>query len=132
MVEQILEVIIGDVVTVADMQFGFMHGRGTTDAIFILRTILEKHIRKNCNLYFVFVDLEKDFNGVPRKVLWLALRKVDIPEWIVRVVQIMYQNARSRVRINNSYSDVFKVQVGVHQGSLLSPLLFIIDLEALS
>ena len=44
----------------------------------------------------------------------------------------MYQNARSRVRINNSYSDVFNVQVGVHQDSVLSPLLFIIVLEALS
>ena len=48
------------------------------------------------------------------------------------VVQIMYQNARSHVRINNSYSDVFNVQAGVHQGSLLSPFLSIIVLEALS
>ena len=64
-------------------------------------------------------------------MLWWALRKEGIPEWIVRVAQIMYQNAKSRVRINNSYSDVFKVQVGVHQGSVLSPLLFIIVLEAL-
>ena len=45
--------------------------------------------------------------------------------------QIMYQN-ESCVRINNPYSDVFKVQVGVHQGSVLSPLLFIIILGALS
>ena len=53
-----------------------------------------------------------------------------MPEWIVCVVQIMYQNARSHVRINNSYSDVFNVKVGVHQGSVPSPLLFIIILEA--
>ena len=44
----------------------------------------------------------------------------------------MYQNARSQVRVNNSFSDVFDVQVGVHQGSVLSSLLFIIVLEALS
>ena len=44
----------------------------------------------------------------------------------------MYQNARSQVRVNNLFSDVFDVQVGVHQGSVLSPLLFIIALEALS
>ena len=48
------------------------------------------------------------------------------------MVQIMYQNAKSKGRINNSFSDVFKVQVGVHQGSVLSPLLFMIALEALS
>ena len=40
----------------------------------------------------------------------------------------MYNNARSKVRVNNTYSDEF----GVHQGSVLSPLLFIIILEALS
>ena len=44
----------------------------------------------------------------------------------------MYSLATSRVRIDNSYSDSFEVQVGVHQGSVLSPLLFIIVLEALS
>ena len=36
-VERIFEVIIHDVVNVDDMQFGFLPGRGTTDAIFILR-----------------------------------------------------------------------------------------------
>ena len=42
----------------------------------------------------------------------------------------MYSNARSRVGVG--YSEEFEVKVGVHQGSVLSPLLFIIVLEALS
>ena len=130
--ERIIEVIIRDVVNVDNMQFGFIPGRGITDAIFISRQIQEKYIGKNRNFYFAFVDLEKAFDRVPRKVQWWALRKVGIPEWIVHVVQIMYQNARSLVRINNSYSDVLKVQVGVYQGSVLSPLLFIVILEGFS
>ena len=44
----------------------------------------------------------------------------------------MYDNAHSKVRITNSYSNPIKVLVGVHQGSVLSPLLFIIVMEALS
>ena len=44
----------------------------------------------------------------------------------------MYSNARSRVRVNGQYSEEFGVGVGVHQGSVLSPLLFILVLEALS
>ena len=40
--------------------------------------------------------------------------------------------SRSRVRVGNGYSEEFGVAVGVHQGSVLSPLLFIIVLEALS
>ena len=79
-----------------------------------------------------FVDLEKAFDRVPRKVIWWALRKLGVEEWIVRLVQGMYANARSRVRVGEGYSEEFEVKVGVHQGSVLSPLLFIIVLEALS
>ena len=34
-----------------------------------------------------FVDLEKAFDRVPRKVIWWAMRKLGVDEWIVRVVQ---------------------------------------------
>ena len=53
-------------------------------------------------------------------------------EWSIRVIQGMYTNARSRVRVNGQYSEEFGVAVGVHQGSVFSPLLFILVLEALS
>ena len=43
----------------------------------------------------------------------------------------MYKEVRSRVRVGDEYSNSFDVQVGVHQGSVLSPLLFVIVLEAL-
>ena len=79
-----------------------------------------------------FVDLEKAFDSVPRKVIWWALRKLGVEEWIVRLVQGMYANARSGVRVGEGFSKEFEVKVGVHQGSVLSPLLFIIVLEALS
>ena len=114
------------------MQFAFVPGKGTTDAIFIVRQLQEKYIAANKRLYFAFVDLEKAFDRVPRKVLWWALRSLGVEEWAVRVIQGMYSNARSRVRVNGRYSMEFGVGVGVHQGSVLSPLLFILVLEALS
>ena len=60
------------------------------------------------------------------------MRKLGIDEWLVRLVQPMYKDVRSRVRAGDGYSEEFGVGVGVHQGSVLSPLLFIIVLEALS
>ena len=72
-----------------------------------------------------FIDLEKAFDRVPRKVIWWALRKLGVDEWIVHLVQGMYSNARSRVRVGEGYSEEFEVKVGVHQGSVLSPLFMI-------
>ena len=50
----------------------------------------------------------------------------------MRLVQSMYKDVRSRVRVGSGYSEEFGVKVGVHRGSVLSPLLFIIVLEVLS
>ena len=50
----------------------------------------------------------------------------------MRLVQSMYANARSYVRVGEGYTKEFEVKVSIHQGSVLSLLLFIIVLEALS
>ena len=52
--------------------------------------------------------------------------------WIVRLVQGLYANERSHVRVCEGYSEEIEVKFGVHQDSVLSLLLFIIVLEALS
>ena len=67
----------------------------------------------------------KKWRSVFTKALYSA-------NWIVHLVQGMYSNARSRVPVGEGYSEEFEVKVGVHQGSVLRPLLFIIVLEALS
>ena len=132
LLEHVLDSLIRNMVDINEMQFGFVPGRGTTDAIFIGRQLQEKCIAAKKPLYFAFVDLEKAFDRVPRKVLWWAMRSLGVEEWAIRVIQGMYTNARSRVRVNGQYSKEFGVGVGVYQGSVLSPLLFIMVLEALS
>ena len=103
-----------------------MSGRGTTDAIFIVCQLQEKQLTANKTLYMTFLDLEKALYCVPRDVIWWAMHKLGTVEWLVRLVQSMYKDVRSRVRVGDGYSEEFGVGVGVHQGSALSPLLFII------
>ena len=60
----------------------------------------------------------------------VALKKLGIEKWLVKTVQSMYRNTRSRVRVDGAFSDDFLVQLGLHQASVLSALLFIIVLDA--
>ena len=46
-----------------------MPGKGTTDAIFIMRQVQEKHQAKKKKLYKAFVDLGKAFDRVQREVV---------------------------------------------------------------
>ena len=48
-------------------------------------------------------------------------------EWLVSVIQAMYADTSTMVKLNGRVSKGFGVKVGVHQGSVLSPLLFILD-----
>ena len=64
-----------------NMQFGFMPGKGTTDAIFIVRQVQEKQQSKKKKLYYASVDIEKAFDRVQREVVKWALRKLGVDEW---------------------------------------------------
>ena len=109
-----------------------MKGKGTTDAIFMERKMQENFRVKGKKLYFVFVDLQKAFDRVPRKVISWAMRKLGVEEWLVSAVMSMYTGAKTVVRTVYGNSKGFEVKVGMRQGSGLSPLLFVIVMEAIS
>ena len=54
-IERMVENIIHETFNMDKMQFGFCPGRGTTDAIFILRQLQEKYLAKHRKLYMAFV-----------------------------------------------------------------------------
>ena len=74
-----------------------MPGKGTTQALFILRRIGEEFRGKEKKLCMCFVDLEKAFDRVPIKVVKWALRKKELPEVLVQVVMSLYEDLRTNV-----------------------------------
>ena len=127
--ESVLEKRLREYVKIDNYQFGFCPGRSTTGAIFTIRQLQEKYNQKKKKLYHIFVDLEKAFDRVPREIIEWALRRKEIPERMVRAIMALYAGTTSRVKTTAGTSGEFDIGVGVHQGSVLSPLLFIIVMD---
>ncbi|KAK3542003.1 hypothetical protein QTP86_010272 [Hemibagrus guttatus] len=130
--ERVVEARLRKVVEVCEQQYGFMPRKSTTDAIFALRILMEKYRDGQRELHCVCVDLEKAYDRVPREELWYCMRKSGVAEKYVRVVQDMYERSRTVVRCVVGQTEEFKVEVGLHQGSALSPFLFAIVMDQLS
>src|ERR671910_1222197 len=103
--EGVIEKRVRRKVNLDEMQFGFRPGRGTTDAIFIVRQLQERYLSKSKELWMAFVDLENAFDRVLREVLWWSLRQSKVEEWIVRVIMSIYENVTTAVNVKNKASE---------------------------
>ena len=102
------------------------------DAIFIVMRMQEEYQKKDKKLYMCFVDMEKAFDRVPRKVLEWAMKMKGLSELVARTVMSLYNGAKTRVRVGSAYSEEVEVKVGVHQRFVLSPLLFAIVVDIIT
>ena len=102
--------------------------KSTVDCIFILHTIIQNVLHSKANMFCALIDYEKAFDTVIHDALWIKIVKTGISCNMLKMVQVIYQNVRSCIKDfkTMSYSEMFDVTLGVKQGELLSPLLFIL------
>jgi hypothetical protein len=85
----------------------------------------------NFELYFAFLDLKAAFDLIPRQVIWEALAEINVPEALTQAIKSTSTGVKGVVRINGRSSDPFDIERGVKQGDSMSPLLFIIVMDAI-
>ena len=60
------------------------------------------------------------------------MQKKGLSEVMVWAVMSLHDGAKTRVRVGSAYSEELEVKVGVHQGCVLSPLLFAIVVDVIT
>ena len=88
-----------------ESQCGFRALRVPLDMIFSLRQVSEKAREKNQELYMVFIDLTKAFDTVNRTALWKILKKLGIPDNMIKVIISFHEGMKASVVSNGDSSD---------------------------
>ena len=89
-------------------------------------------LEKRRDVYALFGDVQKAYDEVCHERLFsLLLEHGCCGRWWF-LVRALYQGATRRVRCGGVMSSPWEVQAGVMQGSVLSPLLFILYINVLA
>ena len=110
-------------------QTGFRAKYSTLDNIFVLHSLIELCLSSKKKLFCSFIDFKGAFDSVWRAGLWRKLLQYNINGKCLRVIVNMYNDCKSRIALNNEYSNYFPCKIGVRQGENLSPLLFALFLN---
>ena len=114
---------------IGEDQLGFRKGKGTREAIAILRTLGERSMQHGKDMYICFVDYEKAFDRVNWCRLMRALERIGIDWKDRRLIKNLYMGQTVMIRIDGINSKPGKIGRAVRQGCPLSPLLFNIYIE---
>lgn len=107
-----------------DEQGGFRPKRGCLDQIFILNEILTYRKERREATVATFIDVKKAYDKVWREGLWVKMNEMGVDGRLWRVIQEMYKRVRRKVKMGEGMTEEFNVEVGVAQGSVLSPFLY--------
>ena len=104
---------------ISEEQYGFVKGKGTRNAIFVLRNLAEKTLEVNQDLYLCFVDYEKAFDKVKHEDLMKMLERLEIDGKDLRIIKNLYWNQKVAVKIDDEESKWQCIERGVRQGRVM-------------
>ena len=108
----------------ADVQGRFKRGRKTEDNLFMLERMMEMNRIRGEQFFIAFVDMEKAYDRVNRKKLFEVMGGYGISEYLVRIIERVYEENRVKFVLEGVETDWCTSNSGVRQGCPLSPLLF--------
>ena len=112
--ERVIEKRLRKDIAITENQFGFRHGRSTTEAIYLLRRLMRMYRDRKVDLHMVFIDLEETYDRVLCEVLWECLEKKGVSPLYIRVVKDAYVGGRMNVRMSGGVTNDFFGGMDLH------------------
>ena len=109
-----------------DEQNGFRKLRSCLDHLYVLTTAIQHRKTQKLPTFACYVDFSKAFDAVNHDCLWYKMLKIGITGKMYNIMQTLYKDIKSSVRINGYLTDWFSVTSGVRQGDNVAPTLFAI------
>ena len=112
---------------ISNVQSGFQAGKSTTDNLILMSLVIDhfdKHIEDSGMI--LQVDFEKAFDTVDHYFLFKTLESMGFGPYIINLVKIAFHGCFSYLNINGHHSAPVYLCRGLHQGSPLSPVLFLL------
>ena len=114
---------------ICSAQFGYRSGASTILATALLKETIGCNIEDGSSVYSCFLDMSKAFERVNHDLLLSKLANMGLPTHFVRIFKYVYAQIAVKVRVNESFSDSWRICRGVRQGGITSAFLFNIYID---
>ena len=98
--ERVIERRIRQKTVIRENQFGFMPGRSTIETIHVVRRLMEKYRERKKDLHILFIDLEKVYDSIPRRIIWDSLKARGISSVYIDAIRDMYDRVLTNIQIS--------------------------------